>query len=230
LSVRSFDYSTSTWWAPPSPPIPLDPAYHKPASTSEKEDGEEEEEEEEDALAGQTHCETTDQSTTCDLQPDVWLANFDIVHQMWHQTEAEFRGHMRKIAARAERDRKSGRDGGDYPTKEQEQQQKNDGESEGGQTFGEGNSPRRRRKPPLRLWLNAPAVVSEREEHDTYERAQIFNAIVREALAPYGWIEIDWNQMTLARAYDSTHFNDGMHAAPNTLRVLVHMLVHFLCH
>ena len=36
--------------------------------------------------------------------------------------------------------------------------------------------------PPLKLWLNAPALMGEREEHDTLERAARYNAIARRML------------------------------------------------
>ena len=58
----------------------------------------------------------------------------------------------------------------------------------------------------------------------SFERAVLFNRIAREILVPMGWVEIDWQLLTAARAYDSTDHNDGMHAAPNTLRMLVQVI------
>lgn len=40
------------------------------------------------------------------------------------------------------------------------------------------------------FWLSAPALVSEREPHCVLERAQRYNAVLREVLQPRGWIEV----------------------------------------
>ena len=84
--------------------------------------------------------------------------------------------------------------------------------------------------PPLKLWLNAPALMGEREEHDTLERAARYNAIARRMLSPKGWVEIDWFHMTMSRAYDSTKARDGMHHTPNIVRNLVQVIAHILCY
>jgi hypothetical protein len=95
-----------------------------------------------------------------------------------------------------------------------------------------------------RMWLNAPALISEREEHDTLARAEIFNSIAREQLEPLGWIELDWMNISLARAFDSTQGvrapptyqeaefgwgTDGMHHQLNTYRMLVQVIANLLC-
>ena len=96
----------------------------------------------------------------------------------------------------------------------------------------------------VRFWLNAPALVTEREEHDTYARAQLFNKAAREVLEPQGWIELDWMNLSIARAFDSTQGvrvpitytdaefgwgTDGMHHQSNTYRMLVQVIANVIC-
>lgn len=53
--------------------------------------------------------------------------------------------------------------------------------------------------------------ISEREEHDTYGRALMFNAHLRAKLTPLGWQEIDLLAFTSAIGFSDTDRHDGMH-------------------
>lgn len=78
----------------------------------------------------------------------------------------------------------------------------------------------------VRFWLSAPALVSEREPHCSFERAAMFSARLRLVLQPRGWIEIPWQEMTLA---PSLSLGDGMHHSQNLGREFMRLMLHHLC-
>eukprot|EP00935_MAST-01C_sp_MAST-1C-sp1_P000719 g719.t1 len=90
-------------------------------------------------------------ATTPEEAPEVLIANFNLMHKMWHLSLAEWTQEIKVIARRGAL---------------LAEQATN---ATGGKRF-------------VRMWLSAPALVSEREEHVTYERAKRFNAAAREAL------------------------------------------------
>ena len=76
-------------------------------------------------------------------------------------------------------------------------------------------------------------MVSEREYHDTADRALQFNQILRESMEPHGWISLPVYAMSRARMYDSTNMKDkvidGMHMSDNLLLEIARVMIDMLC-
>merc|ERR1719356_1420135 len=81
--------------------------------------------------------------------------------------------------------------------------------------------------------FESPLLVSEREYHDTADRALIYNQIMRDILEPDGWIVIPVMEISKARMYDSTNVKDGvvdgMHMSSNILIEIARITVDMLC-
>jgi hypothetical protein len=82
---------------------------------------------------------------------------------------------------------------------------------------------------PLRYYMAPPAFVSEREAHITMRRGANIAKWLRQELIPRGWIELDLFSLSMARGYDSTCANDGVHANHNVRLTLAHALANHLC-
>ena len=86
---------------------------------------------------------------------------------------------------------------------------------------------------PARLILESPMLVSEREYHDTADRAQQFNNMLRKSMEPHGWISLPVYHMSESRMYDSSNKKDGvidgMHMSDNLLLEIGRVMLDMLC-
>jgi hypothetical protein len=83
---------------------------------------------------------------------------------------------------------------------------------------------------PFKIWLDSPALMSEREAHDTLPRAQLFNAAAWERLSKQGgWISLDYFEMTLPFATNRDASFDSMHYYSWLGRVMLHKFMNILC-
>ena len=84
-------------------------------------------------------------------------------------------------------------------------------------------------RPPLLFYLNVPAVTSEREPHITMERGRAFNAVARAALAPLGWIEVDFRGLSMGLTFDSAGQHDGMHMLGVPMKAAARVIAGAMC-
>jgi len=81
----------------------------------------------------------------------------------------------------------------------------------------------------LRLWLDAPAMMSEREPHDTLVRAQLFNAVGLAKMHKKGFLSLNYFDMTLPFATNQDAAHDSMHYYSWLGRVMLHKFMNMLC-
>eukprot|EP01083_Nonionella_stella_P179956 640344_1 len=136
-------------------------------------------------------------------KPNVFIHNFQVIHKMWHHNVTEFVQIMHVYKDSAN------------------------------ELFTKYYGAQSERNWPVRLVFEAPLLVSEREYHDTADRAIIYNKIMRDVLEPEGWVFVPVFEMSKARMYDSTNPKDGvvdgMHMSSNLLIEIARVTVDMLC-
>eukprot|EP01084_Bolivina_argentea_P220469 373632_1 len=136
-------------------------------------------------------------------KPNVFIHNFQIIHKIWHYNVIEFKYKINE-----------------YKNMANELFTKYYGKQEDGNW-------------PIRMVFEAPLLVSEREYHDTADRAIIYNNIMKNILESDGWIFIPVLEISKARMYDSTGERsgviDGMHMSGNILIEIARITIDMLC-
>jgi hypothetical protein len=82
---------------------------------------------------------------------------------------------------------------------------------------------------PKIFYMTPVVMVSERMEHLTASRSQDVSTWLRALTRPYGWVEMNYQALAIARAYDSTCTGDGLHPAHNVRAMLAQMVANHLC-
>lgn len=136
-------------------------------------------------------------------KPNVFIHNFQVIHKIWHHNVSQFIDIINEYKLSANKLFE------EYYGKQQD-----------------GNW-------PIRMVFEAPLLVSEREYHDTADRAIIYNKIMRDILEKDGWIFIPVFEISKARMYDSTNEKggviDGMHMSSNILIEISRIVIDMLC-
>jgi hypothetical protein len=76
------------------------------------------------------------------------------------------------------------------------------------------------------FWQSLPTSVSERQPQISTERLLLFNALMRAALIPNGWVELPFESITAPVAFEA---GDGLHHGPLVRRMDASILVSLLC-
>eukprot|EP01084_Bolivina_argentea_P189399 325710_1 len=83
---------------------------------------------------------------------------------------------------------------------------------------------------PIKMFINSPLILAEREYHVTGDRAILINQVIVEKCNKYGWRILPYFDLTESQMYDSSR--EGMHPEGpvllETVRVFFHMIVQYI--
>jgi hypothetical protein len=82
-----------------------------------------------------------------------------------------------------------------------------------------------RKKGDVLIYMPGPFYSSEREDHVTQRRAEVFTEIARPILTRKGWIEVEWFSISQAISFDSAGQNDGLHVAGPPMKQLFQQIM-----